>query len=369
DIDAGQIDITKLDKKKLLRAEERRRRAGDDYGEIEKYLSDSSSGEGSDSEESTDESDVEEDEHGELVTPEIDAQIMKTLTALRSKNKSIYDGSVNFFSEDAIKKSHEAWAAKQTASKQQAGNGMSIRDYQHKVMIEHGGVIDDEEELKKAVPTMTHVEEQEALKNQFKAAAESRIEGDDSDDDDDGDDEDGFLVKKVKTQDEIKKEDEEYKRFLLENVGDDSQSKAIFEVWGTSTGSETPGEDKGKSEEQAFLMDYILNRGWLAKNDSKASEELEARTIVDKEEDEKMMELTDNFESKYNFRFEEEGSAQIKSYPREIEGSLRHKAKSKDKAKEEKPKDKAEAEQPKEEKKSQNRRQRQKAKKAAAAAA
>ncbi|KAI8320615.1 Krr1-domain-containing protein [Martensiomyces pterosporus] len=322
DIDAGQIDITKLDKRKLLRAEERRRRAGDEYGEIEKYLSDSNA-ENDSSDESTDESDVEEDEDGELVTPEIDAQIMKTLTALRSKNKSIYDSSVSFFSEGAIKNSQNAWAAKQEAAKDKSGSGMTIRDYQHKVMVEHGGVVDDDEELKKAVPSMTHVEEQEALKNEFKAAVGSDLESDN--DEDEGE----FLVKKEKTKEEIRKEEGEYRKFLVENMGGDLQAREAFESWELSKSSEAAGSSsqsgKDMSEEQAFLMGYILNRGWLANTDSKASAELEAKTIVDKEEDEKLMELTDNFESRYNFRFEEEGSAQIKSYPREVEGSLRRK--------------------------------------------
>ncbi|KAJ1828914.1 Ribosome biogenesis protein Kri1, partial [Coemansia sp. RSA 2703] len=113
--DAGLIDLSNIDKGKLLRAEERRRRANDDYGEIEQYISqdeteDGENGDnGGSSAESSDESDVEEDDIGELITPELDAQIMKTLTALRSKDKSIYDNNTNFFSEDAIKKSQESW--------------------------------------------------------------------------------------------------------------------------------------------------------------------------------------------------------------------------------------------------------------------
>ncbi|KAJ1670919.1 Ribosome biogenesis protein Kri1, partial [Coemansia sp. RSA 25] len=321
--DEQRVDIDSIDKKKLLRADERRRRAGDEFGDIEEYLSESDEssssggGENSDGEGSSSEaSDAEEDENGELITPEIDAQIMKALSALRSKDKSIYDSNVNFFSEDVIQESQKSWKAKQEAARQANEGVMTLRDYQHKVMVEHGGVVDEDKEVRRS---LTHVQEQEALKNEFKAA----LGGDasESEDDDEGED---FLVKKEKTKDEIAKEDVDYRKFLLDSMGGDAENKAALDSWTAFTSDrETAGSkvDAG----QAFLMGYILNRGWVDKSAEKTSAEFEAKAIVDKEEDEKYTELTDNFESKYNFRFEEEGGAQIKSYPRTVEGSLRRK--------------------------------------------
>ncbi|KAJ2579930.1 Ribosome biogenesis protein Kri1, partial [Coemansia sp. RSA 1836] len=151
--DEQRVDIDSIDKKKLLRADERRRRAGDEFGDIEEYLSESDEssssggGENSDGEGSSSEaSDAEEDENGELITPEIDAQIMKALSALRSKDKSIYDSNVNFFSEDVIQESQKSWKAKQEAARQANEGVMTLRDYQHKVMVEHGGVVDEDKE-------------------------------------------------------------------------------------------------------------------------------------------------------------------------------------------------------------------------------
>ncbi|KAJ2743845.1 Ribosome biogenesis protein Kri1 [Coemansia sp. BCRC 34301] len=318
--DRQQVDIEGIDKKKLLRADERRRRAGDEFGDIEEYLSESEeSGSGSESNDeesgSSEESDVEEDENGELITPEIDAQIMKALSALRSKDKSIYDSSINFFSEDMIQESQKSWKAKQEAARQANEGVVTLRDYQHKVMVEHGGVVDENKEVRRP---LTHVQEQEALKNEFKAA----LGGDASDSEDD--EGEGFLVKKEKTKDEIAKEDVDYRKFLLDSMGGDAENKAALDSWTAFTSDrETAG---GKVDAgQAFLMGYILNRGWVDKSAEKPSAEFEAKAIVDKEEDEKYTELTDNFESKYNFRFEEEGGAQIKSYPRAVEGSLRRK--------------------------------------------
>ncbi|KAJ2006026.1 Ribosome biogenesis protein Kri1 [Coemansia thaxteri] len=320
---AHQVDLTLIDKKKLLRADERRRRAGDEFGDVESYLSESeksgSEDSGDNSEDSSSESDVEEDENGELITPEIDAQIMKALSALRSKDKSIYDSSVQFFSDDAVKQSQETWKAKQKAARQASDGVMTLRDYQHKVMLEYGGVVDEDQEMKQPPATLTHVQEQEALKKEFKAAFGE--DHGDSDADEEGVD---FLVKKEKTKEEIAKEDVDYRRFLLDSMGGDAANKAALERWTAFT---TDRESAGGKVDagQAFLMNYVLNRGWVDKSAEKSSAELEAKAIVDKEEDEELMELTDKFESKYNFRFEEEGGAQIKSYPRVVEGSLRRK--------------------------------------------
>ncbi|KAJ1951357.1 Ribosome biogenesis protein Kri1 [Linderina macrospora] len=320
DIDAGHIDLAKVDRGKLLRAEERRRRAGDDYGEIDQYLSADEQA----SDLSTDESDAEEDEVGELITPELDAQIMKTLTALQSKDKTIYDSKVHFFSEEEIKKSQEAWAEKQKAAKARADQSMTLRDYQHKVMVEHGGVVDEDREIQKSV-ARTHVEEQEDLKNAFKVAVDG------SDDDDSMDSDDEFLVKKQKTQEEVDAEEEDYKKFLLENMARDDHVKEAFDNWEeykAENAANRPAQtaDDAPVDDQQFLMNYVLNRGWIEKGSTtKKSAKREAKTIVDKEEDEQLMELTDKFESKYNFRFEEPGADQITSYPRNIEGSMRRK--------------------------------------------
>ncbi|KAJ2784876.1 Ribosome biogenesis protein Kri1 [Coemansia interrupta] len=334
--DTGLVDLSKIDKGKLLRAEERRRRANDDYGEIEQYISqDESEGDinGESGSDSSDESDVEEDDIGELITPELDAQIMKTLTALRSKDKSIYDNSTNFFSEDAIKKSQESWKTKQEAARKKAESGMTMTQYQHKLMVEHGGVVDEDKELRETTG-MTHVQEQEALKNEFKAAFGSD-NGDDSGDEGDGDDD--FLVKKVKTEDEIVEEEADYRKFLLESMGENTTDNSTFASWidkedtaAAAVSADTNGEAGSGSankegDDQKFLMNYILNRGWIDKSASKLSAEEQARLIVDNEEDQRNDEINDNFESRYNFRYEEEGGAHIKSYPREIEGSMRRK--------------------------------------------
>ncbi|KAJ2499660.1 Ribosome biogenesis protein Kri1 [Coemansia sp. RSA 1972] len=290
---ARAVDLSKIDKVRLQCAAERQKRANDTDGNIEDYLS-STSESGSDSD-----SDSEaEDDNGDLISPELDAQIMKTLTALQSKDSSVYDEKVNFFSEDAVRKAEAAWKAKRV---QESTPGMTLTEYQLKVDMEHGGVVDEEREIRMST-SMTHVEEQRALKNAFKEAA------------DDQSDDDSVFVKKQKSHEESAREDAEYRKFLLENVTGDVSDRRAFMSWAGTNDAESGAG----SSDQKFLMNYILNRGWI--NTDLGSSALE---IVDKEEDDEMIDRTDDFESKFNFRFAEEGGTQITSYPREIEGSLR----------------------------------------------
>lgn len=44
------------------------------------------------------ETDTDEDEFGEELTPEVDAQILRTIAAIRSKTKEAVDPNVKFFS-------------------------------------------------------------------------------------------------------------------------------------------------------------------------------------------------------------------------------------------------------------------------------
>ncbi len=46
----------------------------------------------------SDDDEEDEDEIGELVTPEVDAQILTTIAKIRSKDPIVYDSSKNFFS-------------------------------------------------------------------------------------------------------------------------------------------------------------------------------------------------------------------------------------------------------------------------------
>lgn len=102
-----------------------------------------------------------EDEDGELVTPAIDTQILRTISMIKAKNPTVYDPKVNFFSEEEVQRMQQEWEKKKQEKKKQP-KPLTIQDYQRKVLLEDGGVIDEEAELPKK--PLTYVEEQRLLK-------------------------------------------------------------------------------------------------------------------------------------------------------------------------------------------------------------
>ncbi|CAM9195924.1 unnamed protein product, partial [Scytosiphon promiscuus] len=80
-------------------------------------------------------------------------------------------------------------------------------------------------------------------------------------------------------------------------------------------------------EEDAFLQDFVGNRRWLdphSKETPSYDEILNAPHVEDSE-DEVDVDKADEFESKYNFRFEEEGGGEIAMHSRNVQGSMRRK--------------------------------------------
>ncbi|KAJ1921659.1 Ribosome biogenesis protein Kri1, partial [Tieghemiomyces parasiticus] len=54
----------------------------------------------------------EEDETGDLMTPDVDLQIFKAIGAIRNKDQRLYDDKSNFFSAEELRKSRQEWEAK-----------------------------------------------------------------------------------------------------------------------------------------------------------------------------------------------------------------------------------------------------------------
>ncbi|KAG9307776.1 hypothetical protein G9A89_023341 [Geosiphon pyriformis] len=248
-------------------------------------------------EEESSSSSEEEDEFGELVTPEVDLQIMKTITAIRARNPKVYDPRADFF-----------------ASQLRTEKPTKITDYQRNILLENGGVLDEEFD-KKDRPhdrkrELTHVEEQEQLKNEFKAAVVAIGNNEEN--------EEEFLLERWKTAEQVEVEAEEYRQFLLENMMDDKTNLEAIQQWQNI-------KDPNVDEDEAFLKEYVLNRGWIDKDAARPPTYEELTTEHHDKEDEEFEEAVDKFESQYNFRFEESGSTKIVTHAREIEGSVRRK--------------------------------------------
>ncbi|KAJ3175536.1 hypothetical protein HK101_010641, partial [Irineochytrium annulatum] len=268
-----------------------------------------------------DESEVEEDEDGELVTAEVDAQIMRTIGLIRARKPEVYDPTVNFFDEKEMEEAKARWDEKRKALKA-VPKPVTLRDQQReRILAKMKAEVDgddgsDEEENDDDAPEPpkpTLVEEQEQLREEFRRA----LGGDEGEEDED----DGFLSKRERTKEEADEDEEEYKNFLLENMAVDGV-QGIKEVKALrKQGGGEVAEDVDPNEK--FLMEYILNKGWVEKEDKKlpSYDEIVREEHIDEEKDDEM----DAFEKTYNFRFEEEGGDAITTYPRDLPNALRRK--------------------------------------------
>ncbi|KAJ3259563.1 KRRI-Interacting protein 1 [Boothiomyces macroporosus] len=222
--------------------------------------------EGVDSEESSSSEDEVEDDVGELVTPEVDAQILKTISMIKAKDSKVYDPQVKFFEESELEKAKSKWEKKKT---QIENKPIRLKDYQMNKL------------LNPVEEKMTFTEEQDAIKDELKVRAVQ------------------------KDEDELKAEDEAYSQFLLKQLHKDDPDK---EGW------KKLSSDANIDQDQKFLMDFILNRGWVEKGANKVPtyEEITKQHLHDStdEDDEEKM---------------DDGADKVITHARDIPGSIRRK--------------------------------------------
>uniref|UniRef100_U5ET90 Protein KRI1 homolog n=1 Tax=Corethrella appendiculata TaxID=1370023 RepID=U5ET90_9DIPT len=252
----------------------------------------------------------------------IDPEFLKVMSYLKDKNPTKYENIPKFFDENAGEKVKEK-------KKSLKDKPMTIKDYERKVLLEKGGVYEDDENESDGRPqSPTIVEEQERIKTDIRKALKKF---DNNSDDDDGEEDNfgGFLKKRVKSKEEESKEHEDYIKWLADRANDDEVPeeitkplKPLKDFWNS----------KKLSKEDAFLRDYILNKRYKEQEDDEIPT---YDKIVDTSEDEEELEKEEKFEHAYNFRFEEPDKQFIKQYPRTIEDSVRvEKNKRKEKRKE-----------------------------------
>ncbi|TPX35681.1 hypothetical protein SmJEL517_g01900 [Synchytrium microbalum] len=264
-----------------------------------------------DEDEETDSEDDEvEDEEGELVTPPIDAQILKTIAMIQAKDPKVYEPENKFFDEEKLEEAQKLWQDK-LKSKGTERKSMTIRDYNRlrlKAIAEGKHFDGDEPENDEDVDMtdLTHVEEQQKIKDEFKSA----IKNASAQDDDDGD----LFVRREKTLEEVADEEEQYRAFLMDTLHSEGHDDL----------SQWKDHEKTISDpNESFLMEYVLSRGWVEKDKKKIPTYDEIVAEHHDESDEEAVEAADEFETKYNFRFEEEGANEVTTYSRKVEGSVR----------------------------------------------
>ncbi|KAJ6497509.1 KRI1-like family C-terminal-domain-containing protein [Mycena sanguinolenta] len=326
----------------------------------EQYGSDPDSSE----EDETDSEDLEsEDSDGEELTPAMDAAILRTLARIKAKDPEIYKQGKEIFGEEQEKtaKSAKTALSRPTGPAKESkdkGKPFTIRDANLQNALLSRSPSPD------APEPATHVEEQKRLRDETIAAFHAA----------EGEDDDDFLVPRDKTMDEIAREEEEYKMFIENEVGDlrnlvqiqdDEAVGEEKEEEGTKKKKKKKNKEKGneeatskaagkskQEEDQEFLVNYILNRGWIDRSskrvptyrevtsqskkgkakakaqpaddeDSDAGDDEEEGDADEMEEEEIFDDIVDRFESSYNFRFEEADGSEIKTYPRNLPSLVR----------------------------------------------
>lgn len=263
----------------------------------------------SDSEDSDTSSD---DNDGE--DPEFDEVFFKTLASLKSKDPKIYQKDTQFF-EGATKLD--------AREKARSKKIFTVKDLERKVVLENAGEFVDDEEMeagpshggRAASPSLA--EKEMALKRELQNVANQ-----DSDDEDEADGWGGLFQKRRKTDQEEVHEEKQYAQWLSgqeRDIKEDDKAilKDLKSYW----------TNPALSRDDKFLRDYILKGKYKegGKGIPTCAEVLGDNEIDEQQlsEDERDLEQQEEFEKKYNFRFEEPDQDFIKSYPRTIDWSVR----------------------------------------------
>ncbi|CAK9819005.1 Protein KRI1 homolog [Anthophora quadrimaculata] len=270
-------------------------------------------GDGNESSES--ETSSEEEEENEL-TQQFDKDFYKTLAYLKNKDPKIYNEEVTFFENTNKAQELHNEKKKQKTAKEKS---VFLRDYERNIILERDGKFSDSEDenevrkKKEIAEKVTYVQEQNQLKESFKDVLRDEEEEDD------------LLKPKIKSQTEKEKEEADYKEWLkgqkaVINESEQQVLKPLRDFWSN------PNLDANEK----FLRDYILNNKYLDNNYTGSDLDDDASLMVhdsdeDLSKDEETIEKQEEFEHKYNFRFEEPDQEYLKRYPRTMDNSLRRK--------------------------------------------
>ncbi|KAF2896128.1 hypothetical protein ILUMI_10041 [Ignelater luminosus] len=263
--------------------------------------------------ESSDTESSSEDDEGDEINEEFEKDFFKTLSCLKNKDPRIYDKKIQFFNNQ-----NEAENVPKLLTKKKKDQPVYLKDYERKLILEKGGQFSDEEEENPETQSSTYVKEQQKLKENLKEALNNI-------DDNEEDVEWGGMFKtRQKTAEEKKKEEEDYLQWLagqtehLKDENAENDLKPLKDFW------TNPKLDEGEK----FLRDYVLKKKFLDSENTDyipTYEEVIHDSDEDLSEDEKAVSTQEEFEHKYNFRFEEPDQEFIKRYPRTMENSLRQK--------------------------------------------
>ncbi|XP_077981504.1 protein KRI1 homolog [Glandiceps talaboti] len=279
-----------------------------------------------------------EDEDASALTPQIEKDFLRALSAVKFKDPKIYQKDVAFYHSEESSDTTDEEENEAEKEKKEKDQPMYLKDYERKILVEQDGKFKDEDESEDdkeekegnerstRAASPSYVEEQRMLKESFKTAL---LDSSDSEEE-----EKKFLSKREKTEEELEKEEEDYIQWLKgQKDVEEDERKGLAEMVPLQKYWTDPKLDDG----ERFLRDYILNKAYMDKDSDKIptygeivgeDEESEEEEEDDKEdfsEEERQLEKEEDFERKFNFRFQEPNSDFVKRYPRTVGDSVRRK--------------------------------------------
>ncbi|PVD22652.1 hypothetical protein C0Q70_15907 [Pomacea canaliculata] len=271
-------------------------------------------------EDSESSSSEEEDENAEGWSEQLEKDWLRTLAAVKSGDPRIYQKDFKFYNSDSSKDKEDGSANEmddppkiKKRNEKQDETPVYLRDFERKFLLEKGGVLSDSEaeEEDNHQRSPSYMQEQEALKKSIQQAIKEM---------DDDNDED-CLKPRIKTKAEKAKEEEEYRQWLKGEKSELGQDKqAAVDLAPLKNYWSQPDLD----EREKYLRDFILNKAYLNKEEDEDPPTYH-ELIEELEEDEETLEHQEQFERKYNFRFEEPDSQFLQTHARIIEDSVRRK--------------------------------------------
>lgn len=270
---------------------------------------------------------------------------MELISKIKAKHPDIYDKEKTFFPGEIEVEEKEKAAARVTIKDMQRADILSRVAKGDDAGSDSSDEGEDEATFKSKSGGKSYVQEQEEAKKAFLSAAwADDLSGSDSADEDE--DKATIVKKKVeKMKDAVKEADKktfadeaglvkktdshattsafdnEYKAFMLRQEAAEEAAAKKAEKKATSLLQYWKRHDL--DEDESFLRDFVLNKRWMGGDDeaaegkkSKSKAAIAPLEDVDDAEDTKQLEQQDDFETAYNFRYEDPNGAQLVSHSR-----------------------------------------------------